>query len=206
MQMAIPRNVTTPYITIRYNENGVFAGWQKIAAGYADSAGSITSQANSATIAATSANTGNTIVLRDVNGDFNARIMSGTATSARYADLAENYVADADYEEGTVLMFGGMHEVTLAANETRKVIGVISKNPAHLMNSELKADHVATIALQGRVPVKVKGKIAKGDMLVSAGDGYAKAHDDPRMGMVIGKALEDFDGEEGVIEVVVGRM
>ncbi|NDB85714.1 MAG: hypothetical protein EB127_23890, partial [Alphaproteobacteria bacterium] len=77
---------------------------------------------------------------------------------------------------------------------------------AHLMNAELEAEHVATVALQGRVPVKVKGKISKGDMLVSAGDGYAKAHDDPRMGMVIGKALEDFDGEEGMIEVVIGRM
>jgi len=137
---------------------------------------------------------------------FYANIMYGTATSARYADLAENYVADADYEEGTVLMLGGVHEVTLAIEETRKVIGVISKNPAHLMNAELEAEHVATVALQGRVPVRVKGKIAKGDMLVSAGDGYAKAHDDPRMGMVIGKSLEDFDGEEGMIEVVVGRM
>ena len=135
-----------------------------------------------------------------------AGLATCTATSARYADLAENYVADADYAEGTVLMLGGVYEVTLAIEETRKVIGVISKNPAHLMNAELEAEHTATIALQGRVPVKVKGKISKGDMLVSAGDGYAKAHDDPRMGMVIGKALEDFDGEEGMIEVVIGRM
>ena len=137
----------------------------------------------------------------DANG-----VATCTATSARYADLAENYVADTDYEEGTVLMLGGVHEVTLATEETRKVIGVISKNPAHLMNADLEAEHVATIALQGRVPVKVKGKIAKGDMLVSAGNGYAKAHDDPRMGMVIGKSIEDFDGEQGVIEVVIGRM
>ena len=135
-----------------------------------------------------------------------ATIFNGTATRAQYADLAENYLADAEYEEGTVLMIGGVNEVTLGTDLTRKVIGVVSKNPAHLMNCELEGDHVVAIALQGRVPVKVRGKVSKGDLMVSAGDGYAKAHDDPRMGMVIGKALEDFDGVEGVIEVVVGKL
>jgi hypothetical protein len=135
-----------------------------------------------------------------------ASVFNGVATQAKYADLAENYLADAKYEEGTVLMIGGVNEVTIGTDLTRKVVGVVSKNPAHLMNSELEGEHVVAVALQGRVPVKVRGKISKGDMLVSAGDGYAKAHDDPRMGMVIGKALEDFDGDEGVIEVVVGRL
>jgi uncharacterized radical SAM superfamily Fe-S cluster-containing enzyme len=74
------------------------------------------------------------------------------------------------------------------------------------MNSGLTGDNVVAIALQGRVPVKVRGKIRKGDMLVSAGGGYARPTNDPKIGTIIGKALENFDGVEGVIEVVVGRL
>jgi hypothetical protein len=62
------------------------------------------------------------------------------------------------------------------------------------------------IALQGRVPCKVTGKVRKGDMMVAAGNGMAKAHDDPRTGSIIGKALQDFDGESGVIEIAIGRL
>jgi hypothetical protein len=74
------------------------------------------------------------------------------------------------------------------------------------MNKGLDGVHTVAIALQGRVPCKVKGKICKGDMLVAAEGGYARATDTPRLGAIIGKALENFDGEEGVIEVVVGRI
>lgn len=130
----------------------------------------------------------------------------GTATSARYADLAENYLADADYEPGTVLEFSGKYEVTLAEDETRRVAGVVSSNPAYLMNSSLQGDYVVSLALQGRVPCKVRGKIRKGDMLVSGGNGYARPTHDPKLGTIIGKALEDFDGPDGLIEVVVGRI
>jgi hypothetical protein len=120
--------------------------------------------------------------------------------------LAENYLGDVKYEEGTVVMFGGDAEVTLALDGTRRVAGVVSTNPAHLMNDGLKGETVVALALQGRVPCKVTGKIRKGDMLVAAGNGCARAEEDPKMGQVIGKALEDFDGDSGVIEVVVGRM
>jgi len=72
------------------------------------------------------------------------------------------------------------------------------------MNSDL--ENGVAIALTGRVPVKVMGTIRKGDMLVAAGEGYAKAEANPRMGSVIGKALEDFNGTNGIIEVVVGRL
>lgn len=130
----------------------------------------------------------------------------GIASSAKYADLAERYSADAVYEPGTVLEFGGEFEVTLASAETAKVAGVVSTNPAYLMNSELKSTNTADIALQGRVPCKVLGKVSKGDMLVSAGNGYAKVSKTPSIGTVIGKSLENFDGEVGVIEVVVGRI
>jgi hypothetical protein len=130
----------------------------------------------------------------------------GVSTQARYADLAENYQADANYEPGTVVEFGGSAEVTLAEDGTRRVAGVVSTNPAHLMNTGLRGENVVPVALQGRTPCKVRGKIHKGDMLVSAGAGYARPENSPQIGTVIGKALVDFDGIEGVIEVVVGRM
>lgn len=128
----------------------------------------------------------------------------GTASSAEYADLAEKYEADADYEAGTVLHFGGEKEVTMCDQEhCTKVAGVVSTAPAYRMNDGLEAEHTAMVALQGRVPCKVKGPVAKGDMLVSAGNGMAKAEAEPKVGAVIGKALENHEGDEGVIEVVV---
>jgi hypothetical protein len=128
------------------------------------------------------------------------------ATSAQYADLAEKYVADAAYAPGTVVVFGGTHEVTVNAVESdTKVAGVVSTNPSYIMNGMLEAEHVATVALTGRVPTMVVGPVRKGDLMVAAGLGRAKAEANPRVGSVIGKALEDFDGAEGTIEVVVGR-
>lgn len=129
------------------------------------------------------------------------------ATSAQYADLAEWYEADADYAPGTVLIFGGDKEVTEAVgiNDVR-VAGVVSTNPAHIMNSGLKAPHVAAVALTGRVPTLVVGTVAKGDMMVTAGGGRAQACAEPRLGAVIGKALQDHPGGQGVIEIVVGRI
>jgi hypothetical protein len=130
----------------------------------------------------------------------------GLATTAQYADLAENYLADDNYEPGTVVQFGGEYEITIAASETTAVAGVVSQNPAYLMNSKLTGKYVAAIALQGRVYCKVIGSVKKGDMLISAGNGLAKAEATPKLGTVIGKSLVDFEGETGVIEVVVGRL
>ena len=135
-----------------------------------------------------------------------ANYFVGTATSAQYADLAEKYVSDVEYEAGTVLEFGGEFEVTLATSETTRVAGVVSTNPAYLMNTDCAGEYTIALALQGRVPCKVKGKIKKGDMLVSAGNGFASASQNPKLGSIIGKALQDFDGLEGIIEVVVGRI
>jgi hypothetical protein len=128
----------------------------------------------------------------------------GKATSAVYADLAEVYAADRDYEPGTVVEFGGTSEITEATAGSKRVAGVISTNPGYLMNSEASGDFMLPVALQGRVPCKVRGPVRKGDMMISAGDGYAIANDDPKLGQVIGKALEDIEGD-GIIEVVVGR-
>jgi hypothetical protein len=91
---------------------------------------------------------------------------------------------------------------------TTKIAGVVSTNPAHLMNAEMPGDFVVAVALQGRVPCKVQGKINKGDMLVASDvPGVAVANDNPKLGSVIGKALENYDSTEiGTIEVVVGRL
>ena len=129
------------------------------------------------------------------------------ATTALYADLAEVYEADTDYTPGTVVSFGGSKEVTISksANDNT-VAGVISANPSYLMNNGLTADHRAIVALTGRVPTNVTGTVSKGAMMVSAGNGYAQACSTPAMGTVIGKALENFNGKSGIIEIVVGRM
>lgn len=127
---------------------------------------------------------------------------------ATYADLAEYYEGDREYEPGTVLVFGGDKEVTTSTtiNDTRAA-GVVTTNPAYVMNQEQTGIKVC-IALAGRVPCKVIGRIKKGDMLTtSATPGYAiKAHT-PMLGSIIGKALEDKDnGDAGVIQVAVGRV
>jgi len=128
------------------------------------------------------------------------------ATSAQYADLAEIYESDADYEAGTVVIFGGEREITISkeGNDIR-VAGVISENPAYLMNAEATG---LPVALMGKVKCKVVGHINKGDMLSShpTHNGVAKKTHDPQVGEVIGKALEDYDSEEiGTINIVVGR-
>jgi hypothetical protein len=154
--------------------------------------------------------TGGWIMNVNDSGTVSATLFSGTATTARYADLAENYLADAKYVEGTVLVLGGAQEVTISSTtHAPEVVGIVSTNPAHLMNSELTGEHVVAVALTGRVPCRVTGKIKKGDRLVAShiagvACAYDKALYEP--GCIIGKALEDFDGEEGVIEVVVGRV
>jgi hypothetical protein len=104
------------------------------------------------------------------------------------------------------VVFGGTAEVTVNAVEgDTKVAGVVSTNPSYIMNGGLEAEHVATVALTGRVPCMVIGPVRKGDLMVAAGLGRARTEADPKVGSVIGKALEDFDAAEGTIEVVVGR-
>jgi hypothetical protein len=128
------------------------------------------------------------------------------ATSAQYADLAEVYESDADYEAGTVVVFGGEKEITISkvGNDTA-IAGVISENPAYLMNDNAKG---LPVALMGKVKCKVVGHINKGDMLSAhpQHNGVAKKTFDPQVGEVIGKALEDYDSIEiGTINIVVGR-
>ena len=153
--------------------------------------------------------TGNQGLETDTSLTYNpsTNVLSTTASQAQYADLAEKYSSDEEYLPGTVVMFGGDKEVTISDERTKAVAGVVSSNPAYLMNSMLEGMSV-DVALQGRVQCKVQGFIKKGDMIVAgATPGVGVADDDPILGTVIGKALENYDSTEiGMIEVVVGRL
>ena len=140
--------------------------------------------------------------------DIYATLFRGTATESYYADLAENYLADAEYAPGTVLVFGGDAELTVTTEKgTHRVAGVVSTNPAHLMNSHIEGENITALALQGRVPCNVVGRVAKGDMLVaSAIPGYACVDNNAKAGTIIGKALSaKGDTERGTVEIVVGK-
>ena len=193
--------------------------------GYATSSGGVsdaTNAANFAVGAVPGSGTYNVVLVSGQSGNLAAKVDSSglsyniatqvlntTASSANYADLAENYIGDQAYEAGTVVVFGGDEEITACTIKgDRKVAGVVSTNPAYLMNNKLEGDTVVPLALTGRVPCKVIGTVAKGDMLVtSAISGYAIVNNDPSLGTVIGKAVgtKDDDGR-GVVEVVVGRL
>ena len=132
----------------------------------------------------------------------------GTAVHAQYADLAERFEADVAYDPGTVVEIGGEAEITAASTDlSEEVFGVISTNAAYLMNSGAGTDLThPPVAVQGRVPVKVIGKISKGDRLVSAGNGFARAGKKSEITTwnVIGRALENKTTlGEGIIEAVV---
>ena len=144
----------------------------------------------------------------NVSYNPNTDVLTVTASSALYADIAERYEADAVYEPGTVLMLGGEKEVTLAREHaTIAVAGIVSTKPAYMLNSEAGSDETHPfIALKGRVPCKICGPVKKGDLLVSSGykHGYAtKKQDHDSSDAVIGKALQDHAGPFGVIEVKV---
>ena len=140
------------------------------------------------------------IVARDVSANITANIFNGTATSARYADLAEKYLPDQEYAVGTVVVIGGEKEIT-ACMRNQRAIGVISDNPAFMMNKDLEGG--VYVALKGRVPVKVVGRIRKGDDLIAADNGCAMLLSEGAS-RVFAVALETSD-DEGVkiIEALV---
>jgi hypothetical protein len=155
---------------------------------------------------ATSTNTINTIVARDNNGNFSANIINATATKALYADLAEMYSSDGEYEPSTVLVFGGNYEVTVTGHMADvAVAGVVSTNPGFLMNNE--EQHAVPVALRGKVPTKVIGPVRKGDLLVtSTVAGYAvSVGKDSKYGVaVFAKSLdEDLEPGQKVINAVI---
>ena len=155
----------------------------------------------------TSTSTASKAVVRDASSNFAANVITATATQAQYADLAEKYEADAVYGPGTVLVFGGEKEVTACDSQgSHAVVGVISTDPAYMMNSEAEGQYVA---LTGRVPCKVVGPVAKGDLLVSSEEiGHAEVNNDAKAGSILGKAIGENPEGNGpaVIEVLVSLM
>jgi len=137
-----------------------------------------------------------------------ATTFRGTAITAAYADLAERFEADSAYQPGTVVELGGAKEITAADQDlSEEVFGVISTRAGFLMNGEAGSDIThPPVAMQGRVPVRVIGTVKKGDRLVSAGNGLARAADRTEITAfnVIGRALEDkTTQDEGTVEAIV---
>ena len=134
----------------------------------------------------------------------------GTATAALYADLAERFESDMSLEEGDVVMIGGEKEITKTDREsTPDVFGVISSLPAYAMNADGGSDETHPyVALAGKVPVKVIGKVLKGQRLVASSQtGIAIAAETKNIFAVVGRALESSD-ELGIklIHAVVGKL
>jgi hypothetical protein len=145
--------------------------------------------------------TANTIAARDSSGNLSAVIFNGTATKARYADLAEKYTTDQEYPVGTVMAIAGasISAETRAANSSDLAIGVISEKPAYLMNAELANGQA--IALAGRVPVRIKEPVSKGQAVYAYADGVATT---TATRALIGIALEtNTDPNEKLVECIL---
>ena len=159
----------------------------------------------------TSSNTSASVAYVDNGMKYNpsTNILYVTASSALYSDIAERYHADNNYDEGTVLSIGGKFDVTICQIDADvSVAGIVSLKPAYRMNEEAGSDETHPfIALKGRVPCKIVGRIRKGDLIVSCGryPGYGRAieeKDNPNAAFA--KSLESKNSDStGTIEVMV---
>lgn len=186
---------------------GIITATGNLAAGNISTAGIIT--VNSGDAATAIVNGGSNAVgnIGSESNYFN-RVFA-TSTSALYADLAEYFLADADYAAGTVMILGGAQEVTTSTGEQDpRVIGVVSAQPSYLMNTGLQGEFPTAIALTGRVPCQVIGPVRPGDLLMTSprpGTACAIPPDMARPGHVFAKAIgQHLSSEPGIIEVVVG--
>ena len=142
-----------------------------------------------------------TIAARDSSGDITARIFRGTATAVQAADLAEKYLADKEYDVGTVVIVGGEQEVTASVWVGQRAVGVVSAAPGLMMNQDLEGG--TYIALKGRVPVRVIGQVRKGDRLVAAPDGCAMASEDANANTFAVALESSLNTEVKLIEAIV---
>jgi hypothetical protein len=192
--------VTTGAVTATGNLNaGAIYTTGAATTGTMTASGNITTTSGNLTVSS-----GNAVI----SGNVTAQFFNGTSIQAQYADLAERFHADAVYAPGTVLSMGGVAEVTLADEElSESVFGVVSTKAAYLMNSGAGTDAThPPVAVSGRVPVRVIGKVKKGDRLVSAGNGLARvgAKTEITPFNVIGRALADkLDDNEGTVYAIV---
>jgi hypothetical protein len=155
--------------------------------------------------------TNNTVNIGSAGNRFanvHATFLVGTSVTAQYADLAERFAADAVYPAGTVVALGGVNEITAAVQElSEDVFGVISTAAGFLMNGSAGSNEThPAIAVNGRVPVRTIGQVRKGDRLVSAGNGLARAAKRTEITAfnVLGRALHDKNTlGEGTVEAIV---
>ena len=145
--------------------------------------------------------TANTIAARDSSGNLAANIFNGTATAVQGADLAEKYLADKEYDVGTVVIVGGEAEVTASVWVGQRAVGVVSGAPGLMMNQDL--ENGTYIALKGRVPVRVIGQVRKGDRLVAAPDGCAMASEDANANTFAVALESSLNTEVKLIEAIV---
>jgi hypothetical protein len=185
--------------------NGVYTTGAQSIAGLKTFTGGVTIEATD-TLTVRTISTGAAATTGTITGRWS--LSASSRFEATYADLAEYYEGDVEYEVGTVLVFGGDKEVTQSTeHRSTRVAGVVSDQSAYTMNQACPGIKTLT-ALQGKVPVNVIGTVAKGDMLVaSAIPGYAVVDNDPKVGSVIGKAIDTKDDtERGSVHAVVGRV
>ena len=133
-------------------------------------------------------------------------LVTGSTLQSTYADLAERYTSDEQYEPGTIVMIGGEQEVTIADYDGRhRLAGIVSTAPAYVLNSTIQNSVI--IALVGRVPCRVRGKINKGDLItISDVPGVGTSIQPPAHGVVVGRSLDSYDSDEvGVIEIKVDQ-
>ena len=191
-----------PEVNSTYNIGSTGLKWANI---YADNFQGTATKATTLDVGGTGRSasttaTANTIAARDSSGNLTAVIFSGTATKARYADLAEKYTTDQEYPVGTVMAIAGasVDAEARAAKSSDIAVGVISENPAYLMNSE--ADGQA-IALKGRVPVRIKEPVSKGQPVYAWDDGVATT---TATRALVGIALEtNTDPAEKLVECIL---
>jgi len=188
-----------PMTTLSYDLGSTNFKWNTV---YAQSFNGLATSSNAIRVSGTDytgsvASTANTVAVRDADGDVYANLFQGTATTAKYADLAEMYANNEDLPVGTAVAVGGDAEIR-PAKASDMCIGTISDNPAYLMNAD--ADGQA-VALKGRVPVRVKGPVSKGQPVYAWADGVCTTIASTGL---VGIALESSDDDsEKLIECVL---
>lgn len=192
-----------PEVNSTYNIGSAGLKWSNI---YADNFQGTATKATTLDVGgagrtASTTATANTIAARDSSGNLSAVIFSGTATKARYADLAEKYTTDQVYPVGTAMAIAGasVESEARAANGSDITIGVISEKPAYLMNAELPNGQA--IALAGRVPVRIKEPVSKGQAIYAYEDGVCTT---TATRALVGIALEtNTDPAEKLVECIL---
>ena len=170
------------------------------------STANITALSVGASVTTANITTGGPTIPGTITGNWT--LTAGSRLNATYADLAERFESDVPYEAGTVVQLGGTKEVTAVKYElSEEIFGVVSNTAAYLLNATAGSDRThPAIAISGRVTVKVKGKVNKGQRLVSAGDGLARAGTENEITAfnTIGRSLTDKTTDDiGTVVAVV---